>query len=121
MHAGGGGPGDGLCGGRVGHGRGRLGGQLGLGFGVNSVLDAVSGWVTSGAVWLLGQIGGVLSSSTAIDLGAPWFRAHYATMAALAAVVSCPSSSSACSRPCTARVRRCCYAPSSSTCRSPCC
>jgi hypothetical protein len=61
-----------------------------LGFGVNSVLDAVSGWVTSGAVWLLGQIGGVLSSSTAIDLGAPWFRAHYATMAALAAVVVLP-------------------------------
>jgi hypothetical protein len=61
-----------------------------VGFGVGSVLDAVSSWVTSGAVWLLGQIGGVLSSSTAIDLGAPWFRTHYATMAALAAVVVLP-------------------------------
>ena len=61
-----------------------------VGFGVGSVLDAVSSWVTSGAVWLLGQIGGVLSSSTAIDLGAPWFRTHYATMAGLAAVVVLP-------------------------------
>ena len=61
-----------------------------VGFGVGSVLDAVSGWVTSGAVWLLAQIGGVLSTSTAVDLGAPWFRAHYATMAALAGVVVVP-------------------------------
>jgi len=61
-----------------------------LGFGVGSVLDAVSGWVTGGAVWLLGQIGGVLAASTAIDLGAPWFRAHYAVMVALAGVVIVP-------------------------------
>ena len=61
-----------------------------VGFGVGSVLDSVSSWVTSGAVWLLGQIGGVLSTTTAIDLGAPWFRAHYATMAALAGVVIVP-------------------------------
>ncbi len=61
-----------------------------VGFGVGSVLDAVSSWVTSGAAWLLGQIGGVLSSSTAVDLGAPWFRTHYATMASLAAVVVLP-------------------------------
>jgi len=61
-----------------------------VGFGVGSVLDAIAGWVTDGAVWLLGQIGGVLSATTAIDLGAPWFRAHYATMAALAGVVVVP-------------------------------
>ena len=61
-----------------------------VGFGVGSVLDAVSGWVTSGAVWLLAQIGGVLSASTAIDLGAPWFRAHFATMVGLAGVVIVP-------------------------------
>jgi len=61
-----------------------------VGFGVGSVLDAVSSWVTGGAVWLLDQIGGVLSASTAIDLGAPWFRTHYATMAALAGVVIVP-------------------------------
>ena len=61
-----------------------------VGFGVGSVLDAVSNWVTGGAVWLLGRVGAVLASSTAIDLGAPWFRAHYATMAALAGVVIVP-------------------------------
>ncbi|HEY4929351.1 MAG TPA: hypothetical protein VIH95_09390 [Acidimicrobiales bacterium] len=61
-----------------------------VGFGVGSVLDAISGWVTGGAVWLLGQIGGVLSTTTAIDLGAPWFRAHYATMVGLAGVVIVP-------------------------------
>ncbi len=61
-----------------------------VGFGVGSVLDAVSSWVTSGAVWLLGRVGAVLASSTAVDLGAPWFTAHYATMAALAGVVIVP-------------------------------
>ncbi len=61
-----------------------------VGFGVGSVLDAISGWVTGGAVWLLGQIGGVLSTTTAIDLGAPWFRSHYATMVELAGVVIVP-------------------------------
>jgi hypothetical protein len=61
-----------------------------VGYGVGSVLDAVSSWVTSGAAWLLGQVGGVLSTTTAIDLGAPWFRAHYATMAGLAGVVIVP-------------------------------
>ena len=61
-----------------------------VGFGVGSVLDAVSSWVTSGAVWLLGQVGRVLSSSTSIDLGAPWFQTHYATMAALSGVVILP-------------------------------
>lgn len=71
---------------------GALGSAVGsaVGFGVGSVLDAVSGWVTSGASWLLGRIGGVLASSTAVDLGAPWFRAHYATMAVLAGVVIVP-------------------------------
>ncbi len=61
-----------------------------VGFGVGSVLDAVSSWVTGGAAWLLSQIGGVLSTTAAIDLGAPWFRSHYATMAALAGVVVVP-------------------------------
>ena len=61
-----------------------------VGFSVGSVLDSVSRWVTDGAAWLLSQIGGVLSATTAIDLGAPWFAAHYATMAALAGVVIVP-------------------------------
>ena len=71
---------------------GSVGSAIGsaVGFSVGSVLDSVSRWVTDGAAWLLGQIGGVLSATTAIDLGAPWFAAHYATMAALAGVVIVP-------------------------------
>ena len=60
------------------------------GFGVDTVLNDLGGWVADGAGWLLGQIGTVISNSTDIDLGASWFGAHYATMAALAGVVVVP-------------------------------
>jgi hypothetical protein len=60
------------------------------GFGVSSVLDAVASWVSAGAVWLLGQIGSVLATTTSIDLGASWFTDHYRTMAGLAGVVVVP-------------------------------
>jgi hypothetical protein len=61
-----------------------------VGFGANSVLDALGGWVSDGATWLLAQIGTVIGDSTGIDLGASWFTAHYQTMAVLAAVVIVP-------------------------------
>jgi hypothetical protein len=60
------------------------------GFGADSVLNAAASWVTGGATWLLGQIGGALQSSTQIDLGASWFTTHFETMAALAGVVIVP-------------------------------
>ena len=60
------------------------------GFGIGSVLDAIAGWVSDGAAWLLGAIGSVLSSTTSVDLGASWFTDHYRTMAALAGVVVLP-------------------------------
>ena len=60
------------------------------GLGADSVLNAAATWVTSGATWLLGQIGSALQSSTQIDLGASWFTAHFETMAALAGVVIVP-------------------------------
>jgi hypothetical protein len=60
------------------------------GFGADSVLSAAANWVTEGATWLLGQIGGALQSSTQIDLGASWFTSHFETMAALAGVVIVP-------------------------------
>ncbi|MGA8372223.1 MAG: hypothetical protein WB765_18970, partial [Acidimicrobiales bacterium] len=60
------------------------------GFGADSVLNAAANWVTSGATWLLGQIGNALQSSTQIDLGASWFTTHFETMAALAGVVILP-------------------------------
>lgn len=60
------------------------------GFGVDSILNALGGWVTDGASWLLSQIGAVITGTTSIDLGASWFTAHYETMMALAAVVIVP-------------------------------
>ena len=70
-------------------------GVTGIGSGVagasaSAVLGAVTGWVVQGASWLLGQIGGVLTSTTSVDLGAGWFVGHYRAMAALAAVVLLP-------------------------------
>jgi hypothetical protein len=61
-----------------------------VGFGVGSVLDALGSWVSSGAVWLLAQVGSVLSDTTGIDLGASWFTSHYLEMAALCGVVIVP-------------------------------
>ena len=58
--------------------------------GANDVLSAFSNWVVSGATWLLDQIGGVLNSTTSIDLGASWFAGHYRLMVGLAAVVVLP-------------------------------
>ena len=60
------------------------------GLGIDSVLDALGGWVSDGATWLLTQIGGVVGTTSSVDLSAPWFSAHYGTMAALAAVVVLP-------------------------------
>jgi hypothetical protein len=60
------------------------------GFGVDSVLNALGNWVSSGATWLLAQIGSALGATTSIDLSASWFTDHYRTMAALAGVVVLP-------------------------------
>jgi hypothetical protein len=54
------------------------------------VLSAIVGWIVAGAKWLLDQIGGALSSSTSVDVGASWFHVHYAAMGAIAAVVAVP-------------------------------
>ena len=68
---------------------GSLGGSLAAS-GFESVLSGISQWVASGAEWLLGQIGSVLTSTTTVDLGATWFRSHYGQMTALAGVVILP-------------------------------
>jgi len=70
-------------------GIGSIGGSVAAA-GVDAVLNGVSQWVASGAEWLLSQIGNVLESTTSIDLGATWFRAHYEVMTALAAVLVVP-------------------------------
>jgi hypothetical protein len=68
---------------------GGLGGSIAAS-GFESVLSGISQWVASGAEWLLGQIGTVLTSTTTVDLGATWFRTHYGQMTALAGVVILP-------------------------------
>ncbi|HAM02487.1 MAG TPA: hypothetical protein DCQ30_09740 [Acidimicrobiaceae bacterium] len=61
-----------------------------LGATVSAVFDAAGQWVAGGAVWLLGQVGHVLSATTSVDLGGGWFQEHYRVMAALAAAVILP-------------------------------
>ncbi len=61
-----------------------------VGFGANSVLNALGSWVSDGATWLLRQIGSVIGATTTIDLGASWFTTHYRIMVALAGVVIVP-------------------------------
>ena len=68
---------------------GSIGGSIAAS-GFESVLNGISQWVASGAEWLLGQIGDVLVSTTTVDVGATWFRAHYGQMTALAGVVILP-------------------------------
>jgi type IV secretion system protein TrbL len=61
-----------------------------VGDGASTVLSSVAQWVVDGAAWLLGQIGAVMTATTSVDLGASWFQAHYAVMAALAGIVILP-------------------------------
>ncbi len=68
---------------------GSIGGSI-ASSGFETVLSGISQWVASGAEWLLGQIGDVLSSTTTVDVGASWFRTHYGQMTALAGVVILP-------------------------------
>jgi hypothetical protein len=68
---------------------GSIGGSI-ASSGFEAVLSGISQWVASGAEWLLGQIGDVLSSTTTVDVGATWFRIHYGQMTALAGVVILP-------------------------------
>jgi hypothetical protein len=68
---------------------GSLGGSL-ASSGFQAALNDISQWVASGAEYLLSQIGDVLVSTTSIDIGASWFRAHYGAMTALAGVVILP-------------------------------
>jgi len=61
-----------------------------FGTGANAALDALSGWVATGAAWLLGQIGAALDTTTKVSLGAPWFLARYRSMEGLLAVLALP-------------------------------
>lgn len=57
---------------------------------VSAVFDAAGTWVADGAVWLLGQVGHVITAASSIDLGASWFTSHEKVMAVLGAAVVLP-------------------------------
>jgi hypothetical protein len=61
-----------------------------LGVGAAAVFTAAGQWVASGAVWLLGQVGGAMSATTTVQLSSGWFSAHLSVMATVAAAVVLP-------------------------------
>jgi hypothetical protein len=61
-----------------------------LGLSANAILQAVGNWVTTGALWLLDQVGAVLTSTTQADLGSSWFGARISLMSELAGAVMLP-------------------------------
>lgn len=69
-----------------------LGTSLGsvLGVTAGGVFAVVVAWVAGAAVWLLGQVGHVMSATTTVDLDGAWFTEHAQIMAALAAAVILP-------------------------------
>ncbi len=75
--------------GGIGNAASGAGGSI-LGSGIGAIFDAASQWVASGAVWLLGQVGSLMSSSTSVGLGTNWFSAHETVMATMAAAVVLP-------------------------------
>jgi len=62
-----------------------------VGVGFTAVFSAAGAWVASGAVWLLGQVGRAMSSTTSVDLSSRWFAAHESVMATMAAAVVLPT------------------------------
>jgi hypothetical protein len=55
-----------------------------------TVLDAVSTWVASGTVALLGSLAAAVDQQTKPDLTAGWFGDHYQTMAGIALLLALP-------------------------------
>ena len=52
--------------------------------GANTVLNGVSGWIASGAVWLVSRVATLTPSTTSPQVSAAWFRGSYAVMVQLA-------------------------------------
>jgi hypothetical protein len=90
----------GVVGGAVSGAVGAVGGGVGgavsgatssvVGAGAGAVFDAASSWVASGAVWLLGQVGHLMSETTSVGLDTGWFSDRESSMALIAAAVMLP-------------------------------
>lgn len=60
------------------------------GMAMNGVLSGIAHWVGKGAAWLLRQLGGLLTSTTKVNLDAGWFTRRYRIMALVAASLALP-------------------------------
>jgi hypothetical protein len=69
-----------------------LGSTLGsvLGGTVGGIFAMATQWVADAAVWVLGQVGHLMSATTTVDLSSSWFTQHEHVMAVLAAAVVLP-------------------------------
>ena len=73
---------------------GNLGGAAASGVGglaegiAEAFLKLVTQWTIDGAIWLLDQVGAVLSATTTVQLGSSWFGARLNLMAEVAAQVN---------------------------------
>jgi hypothetical protein len=59
-------------------------------YGANTVLNGVSGWIASGAVFLVAKVAGVIDRTTTPQVGASWFKGSYATVARIAFTLALP-------------------------------
>lgn len=58
--------------------------------GADAALNGVSGWIASGAVWLVSKVAGLLQSTTSPNVTASWFHSNYAVMLRIAFTLALP-------------------------------
>ena len=52
------------------------------------VMRGVTAWVTNGAVWVTGKVGGLIEKTTSPDLTASWFEGQYGAMVGVAGALA---------------------------------
>ncbi len=59
-------------------------------YGADTVLDGVSGWIASGAVFLVSRVAKAIDETTTPRVSASWFSGSYATLARIAFTLALP-------------------------------
>ncbi len=59
-------------------------------YGANTVLNGVSGWIASGAVYLVSRVAALINQTTTPQVTSGWFRGSYATLARTAFTLALP-------------------------------
>ena len=59
-------------------------------YGANTVLNGVSGWIASGAVFLVSRVADAIDKTTTPQVSSGWFTASYATLARIAFTLALP-------------------------------